>query len=84
MKSKHSTIFLIGIFIGLFAGLLIWYWQKATSADDGALVLLDRLKAAEDRLSDLRAELRGENGQHNIVLPPNDEVPGFLNRDSEE
>ena len=37
---------------------MLWYWQKSTSADDGALDLLDRLAAAELRVRDLEARLR--------------------------
>ncbi len=50
MKKKHSTNFLIGFVIGALICIVVWYWQKSTAADDGALDLLDRLAAAERRL----------------------------------
>lgn len=50
--------FLAGLFLGAVAGLIFWYWQKSTSADEGALALLDRLAAAELRVRDLEARLR--------------------------
>jgi hypothetical protein len=59
MKSKNSSRFLIGALFGVMVGALIWYWQKSTSAEDGALALLDRLAAAEAKLRDMRAELAG-------------------------
>jgi predicted flap endonuclease-1-like 5' DNA nuclease len=50
MKEKHSYNFLIGLILGTMACLIIWYWQKTTRAEDGALDLLDRLKVAETKL----------------------------------
>ncbi len=42
-------------------GLLFWYWQKSTSAEDGALVLLDRLAIAEARIRELEQQLRAQS-----------------------
>ena len=56
MKQKHSFNFMIGLLIGGLVGLLFWYWQKSTSAEDGALALLDKLAATEKRVRQLRAE----------------------------
>lgn len=50
MKEKHSTNFLIGFVIGALICMVVWYWQKSTDTDEGALDLLDRLAAAEKRL----------------------------------
>lgn len=50
--------FLIGLIIGTAVGLIIWYWQKSTSAEEGALAVLDRLAAAEARVRDLEGKLR--------------------------
>lgn len=58
---KHPK-FLVGLLIGGLLGLIIWYWQKSTSAEDGALDLLDRL-AAEARARDLTA-------QYSAAAPP--------------
>ncbi len=54
MKEKQSYNFLVGLILGTMACLIIWYWQKSTQAEDGALDLLDRLKAAELKLRDIR------------------------------
>jgi len=77
MHNKEKAGFLPGLFIGLMIGLGIWYWQKSTMADDGAIALLDRLKIADDKVRQLRAELTGQMPQ-SIVLPENDEIPPFL------
>ncbi|MFQ5398491.1 MAG: helix-hairpin-helix domain-containing protein [Anaerolineae bacterium] len=57
MKGKNSTHFLIGLLFGAMVCVVVWYWQKSTSAEDGALALLDRVAAAEARIRNLRAEL---------------------------
>jgi len=77
MCNKEKSAFFPGLFIGLMVGLGVWYWQKSTMADDGAIALLDRLKLADDKVRQLRAELTGQMPQ-GIVLPENDEVPPFL------
>lgn len=50
--------FLTGLLIGTAAGLIYWYWQKSTSAEEGALAVLDRLAAAEARVRELEGRLR--------------------------
>lgn len=50
--------FIIGLLIGALLGLLFWYYQKSTSAEDGALDLLDRLSQAETRVRELERLLR--------------------------
>jgi predicted flap endonuclease-1-like 5' DNA nuclease len=57
MKQKHSVNFLIGLTIGGLLALLFWYWQKSTSAEDGALKLLDRLAETEKRVRLLKTEI---------------------------
>lgn len=52
--------FITGLLIGTAVGLIIWYWQKSTSAEEGALAVLDRLAAAEARVRDLEGRLRLE------------------------
>lgn len=47
--------FLLGLIIGGMLALIFWYWQKSTSAEDGALSVLDRLAASEARVRDLEA-----------------------------
>jgi predicted flap endonuclease-1-like 5' DNA nuclease len=89
MKQKHSFNFMIGLLIGGLVGLLIWYWQKSTSAEDGALALLDKLAATEKRVRQLKTEL-AEGGAlpealRSITLPGRaSDVPSFLARGREE
>ena len=56
MKEKQSHNFLIGLIIGTLIGVAIWYWQKSTSAEDGALDLLDRLAIAERKMNQMRSD----------------------------
>lgn len=49
--------FLVGLLIGGLLGIIFWYWQKSTSAEDGALSVLDSLAASEARTRDLEARL---------------------------
>lgn len=53
MKSPR---FLIGLLLGTLLAAAFWYWQKSTSAEDGALEVLDRLAEAEARVAALRAQ----------------------------
>ena len=57
MKRKGSPNFLIGLLIGGLFALLFWYWQKSTSAEDGALDVLERLGEARRRIRELEVEL---------------------------
>ena len=50
--------FFVGLLIGGLIGSMYWYYQKSTSAEDGALQLLDRLAASDARVRDLEAALR--------------------------
>jgi predicted flap endonuclease-1-like 5' DNA nuclease len=70
-------------------GLLFWYWQKSTSAEDGALALLDKLAATEKRVRQLKTELvqsdRVPEALRNIPLPGGAaDVPSFLAKSREE
>ncbi len=68
MSKKHSSNFTVGILLGVLVGLIIWYWQKSTSAEDGALDLLDRLAAAEARLRGMKRPVT----ERPSPLPPDD------------
>lgn len=56
MAHKRSSTFFVGFLIGTLVVLLVWYWQKATSAEDGALELLDRHAATEARLREMSGQ----------------------------
>jgi len=61
MKEKYIFNFLIGLLIGALVALIVWYWQKSTRAEDGALALLDRLKDAERKAREMgEGRVRGE------------------------
>ncbi len=62
--------FLIGLLVGTAVGLIIWYWQKSTSAEEGALAVLDRLAAAEGRVRELEGRLRLAQEQRNAPQQP--------------
>ena len=50
MDKKSSPNFAIGFLIGLLLCVVLWYWQKSTAAEDGALDLLERYAAMEKRV----------------------------------
>ena len=52
---KRST-FVIGFLIGALIAAIVWYYQKSTSAEDGALNLLDRLAQTQARVRDLEQQ----------------------------
>ncbi len=85
MKQKHSFNFMVGLLIGGLVGLLFWYWQKSTSAEDGALALLDKLAATEKRVREIKMEMAGgvvePEPVRGIPLPnrPTD-LPSFLSK----
>lgn len=56
MRSLRST-FLIGFLIAALTALLVWYYQKSTTAEDGALALLDRFADSEARVRELEEAL---------------------------
>ncbi len=55
----HSirSMFLIGFLIAALTALLVWYYQKSTTAEDGALALLDRYADSEARVRELEEAL---------------------------
>lgn len=57
MNAKHSPNFLVGLIIGSLLALLFWYWNKSTTAEDGALDMLDRYAASQRRVRELEAEV---------------------------
>lgn len=55
---RRSTFLLIFI-IASMSVLIVWYYQKSTSVEDGALDLLDRYAQARARIDEL--ELKAGN-----------------------
>ncbi len=84
MKEKQSHNFLIGLIIGTLIGVAIWYWQKSTSAEDGALDLLDRLANAERKMNQMRADfgqkVQQQVGGETAVATPEPTEPDDLTR----
>ena len=56
MQSIRS-MFLMGFLIAGLTALIVWYYQKSTTAEDGALDLLDRYADAEARVRELEEAL---------------------------
>jgi hypothetical protein len=57
MNKIRPSTFLIGFIIASLTALIVWYYQKSTSAEDGALDLLDRYGQARTRISELEKQL---------------------------
>lgn len=53
---QRTTLLIALIFIALSV-LILWYYQKSTSAEDGALNLLDRYAQARARISELESQI---------------------------
>jgi len=54
---KNPTTFMVGLVFSLLVTVIAWYWYKSTSAEDGALDLLDRMAETEARLRRTQANL---------------------------
>ena len=78
-KLKDPSTFGFGLLFGTLIGLLVWYWYKSTSAEDGALDLLDRMGMADSKIRDLESKLHMEPVENYITLEPmGDVLPPFL------
>lgn len=78
-KLKNPSTFAFGLVFGTLVGLLIWYWYKSTSAEDGALDLLDRMVSADSKIRNLEFQLKAESVENYITLEPDgDNLPPFL------
>ncbi len=53
----RTAKFWTGLLLGSLLAVAFWYWQKSTSAEEGALEVLDRLAAAEGRLKTAREQM---------------------------
>lgn len=67
MKEKHSTNFLIGFVLGALICIVVWYWQKSTAADEGALDLLDRLAELDRKLQGGETAPSTSSGQADLT-----------------
>lgn len=67
MKQGYSRQFLLGFAASVALGAVFWYWRKSTTADEGALRLLDELAEARARAEQAQAQL-GDLGQ--VSRPP--------------
>lgn len=56
MHSIRRSTFLIGFLLASMTALLIWYYQKSTSTEDGALDLLERYAEAQARIRELEKQ----------------------------
>ena len=61
MRSLRST-FLIGFFIALLVAAIVWYYQKSTTTENGALDLLDRYAESQRRVDALEQALAEDRG----------------------
>lgn len=73
-KKRRFSNFFIGFLLSGLAWLLFWYWQKSTSAEDGALEMLDRLAAAEARVKASQARFAEFKAQVEETAPLEAEV----------
>lgn len=53
MRTIGRSTFLIGFIIASLIALIVWYYQKSTSAEDGALELLNRYADSQSRVRSL-------------------------------
>lgn len=65
MKEKMSKSFWLGFLLAFLAGVAVWYWQKSTSAEEGALDLLDELAKVKARV-----RLLPEDGEMETAVSP--------------
>lgn len=56
MHPIRRSTFLIGFLLASMTALLIWYYQKSTSTEDGALDLLERYAGAQARIRELEKQ----------------------------
>ncbi|MBE7530808.1 MAG: hypothetical protein HND44_19530 [Chloroflexi bacterium] len=84
MRKGISLTFFFGLLIGGMAALIIWYYQKSTSAEEGALALLDRLADVDRRWRQTREQPTSTATpaplRIPIQTPATDETPAFLRR----
>lgn len=55
MRKINSSTFVFGFIVAMLVAIIFWYYQKSTSAEDGALDLLDRYAELRARLRKMEA-----------------------------
>ncbi len=60
MNHIHRSTFVFGFIIASLIALIVWYYQKSTSVEDGALDLLGRYARSQARVSELEQRLAAE------------------------
>lgn len=56
MVQVRRSTFLMGFIIALLTALIVWYYQKSTSAETDALELLDRYAGARARIDEMERQ----------------------------
>jgi hypothetical protein len=57
MRQIKPSTFIVGFLIASLTALIVWYYQKSTSVEDGALDLLDRYAQTQTRVQELERQL---------------------------
>lgn len=61
MIQVRRSMLVIGFLFAALTALMIWYYQKATSTENGALDLLDRFAESQARVQELEDQLAAMN-----------------------
>lgn len=61
MKSITRSTFFFGFVIATLIAIIVWYYQKSTSVEDGALDLLNRYAMSQARIRELESHLQPSN-----------------------
>ena len=69
MRQIKPSTFIIGFLIASLTALIVWYYQKSTSVEDGALDLLDRYAEAQARVQELEKQLTPSDIPEAITAP---------------
>lgn len=67
MNPIRRSTFLLGFLIASLVAIIVWYYQKSTSAEDGALDVLERYAQAQARVR----QLEGRPASHPPVSTSN-------------
>ena len=77
MKKRNGSYFLWGFVLSALAFFVIWYWQKSTAAEDGALDLLDRYADMEKRWRQIRQDQSSPELQTATLAAQAEPAPPF-------